>query len=141
MEEAVVRTRFPVRLMGSMFGFLGGSALLLSTVGLFALTAQGVAQHTHEIGIRIALGAQAPQLLWMFLRRTLLQLAIGLMIGLVGALAVGRLLQTFLVDTGSRDPLTLALVTILLVVVSMAACVFPARRAMRLDPAIALRHE
>ena len=127
--------------MGSMFGFLAGSALLLSAVGLFALTAHGVAQHTHEIGIRIALGARASQLLWMFLRRTLLQLALGLMIGLVGALAVGQLLQTFLVDTGARDPLTLALVTALLAVASIAACVLPARRAARLDPAVALRHE
>jgi predicted permease len=141
MDEAVARARFPLRMIGSMFGFLAVSALLLSAVGLFALTAHGVAQHTHEIGIRIALGAQARQLLWMFLRRTLRQLAMGLTIGLVGALAVGQLLQTFLVDIHAHDPLTLAVATALLLVVSIAACVFPARRATRLDPVVALRHD
>jgi putative ABC transport system permease protein len=141
LDDAVRRSRLPLRMIGSMFGFLAVSALLLSGVGLFALTAHGVAQHTQEIGIRMALGARARQLLWMFLRRTLLQLALGMALGLAGALAVGQLLKTFLVGTGARDPLTLTVVMTLLVVVSLAACFFPARRATHLNPVVALRHD
>ena len=89
----------------------------------------------------MALGAQASQVWWLILRRSFVQLAIGLAIGLAGALGVGQLLQSLLVQTGSRDPLTLVSITVLLVLVSVAACVFPARRATRLDPIAALRDE
>jgi ABC-type antimicrobial peptide transport system permease subunit len=89
----------------------------------------------------MALGAKARQVLWIFVRRTLMQLTAGLTIGVAGALAVGQLLQTFLVGTGARDPITLASVAALLIAVSMGSCLLPARRATRLDPVTALRHE
>jgi predicted permease len=141
MEDVVSRTRFPARLIGSLFGLLALIALTLSAVGLFALTAQGVVQRTQEIGVRMALGAQASHVVWLFLRRTLAQLAVGLAIGLAGALSMGRLLQTFLVRVEPRDPITLAGITLLLVVVAAAASILPARRAARVDPVIALRYE
>jgi putative ABC transport system permease protein len=141
MDEIVARTRFPTRLLGTLMGLLALIALVLASVGLFALTAHSVAQRTQEIGVRMALGAQTGQVLWLFMRRTILQLAIGLGVGLAGALAVGQLLQASSAGMGARDPVTLASVAAVLVTVSLAACFFPARRAAAVDPAIALRYE
>ena len=130
-----------MRLVGTWFGVLALVALMLASVGLYALTAHGVAQRMHEIGIRMALGAQAPQVVWLFLRRTIVQLAVGVTLGLAGALGVGQLLQVFLRDTSPRDPLTVAIVIGLLVVVAVVATLLPARRAARVDPMVALRTE
>jgi len=141
MDDSVARTRYPLRMIGSLFGFLAVCALLLASVGLFALTAHGVAARTQEVGIRMALGARRRQVLWLFVQSTLAQLVIGLGLGTAGALAVGRLLESLLVETSNRDPVTLGAVAVLLVVVSLAACVLPAGRAAAIDPMIALRHE
>ena len=143
LDEAVARTRYPLRLMGSLFGCLAIIALVLASVGLFALTAHGVAQRIQEIGVRMALGAQASEVVWLFLRRTLSQLALGLVIGLPGALVVGQviLVRNFIGTTNGRDPITLAAVAALLIGVAVIACVVPARRAARVDPVVALRQE
>jgi putative ABC transport system permease protein len=130
-----------MRVFGSMFTIFAVIALILSAVGLYAVTAYSVSQRTSEIGIRMALGAQPEQVLWLVLRRSLLQLAIGLPVGIAGALGVGRLLQSLLVQTSSRDPLTIAVIALVMVVVSVAACFWPARKATRLDPVTALRYE
>jgi ABC-type lipoprotein release transport system permease subunit len=87
-----------------------------------------------EIGVRMALGAQRQQVLWLVLKRSLLQLAIGLPIGIAGALGVGQLLKTVLAQTSTRDVATLASISGLMIAVSVAACFWPARRATRLDP-------
>ena len=139
MDDVLALTRFPM--LGTMFGLLAINALILASVGLFALTAHGVAQRTHEIGVRMALGARAFQVAWLFVRRTLVQLVAGVVIGVAGALAVGRLLGGLIRDISPRDPLTLAAVVGLLIIVSLTACVLPARRGARLDPVTALRHE
>ena len=94
-----------------------------------------------ELGVRMALGAQPTQVLWLVLRRGLIQLAIGLPLGVAGAFGVGKLLESLLVQTSARDPLTLIAITALLIVVSVVACLWPARRATRLDPVSALRYE
>ena len=141
LDAVAARSRSPQRLVGTWFGVIALIALVLSTVGVYALTAYGVAQRTQEIGIRMALGAQASHVTWLFLRRTAAHLAIGLALGLLGALAAGQLLRTFLVDTHPRDPLTLAGVVMLLALVGLAACLIPARRAVLLDPVAALRCE
>ncbi|HEY1909626.1 MAG TPA: ABC transporter permease [Vicinamibacterales bacterium] len=141
MNEQLARQRWSFRIFGTMFGIFAVIALALSAVGLYAVTAYSVAQRTQEIGVRMALGAQASQVWWLILRRSFAQLAIGLGIGLAGALGVGKLLQSLLVQTGTRDPITLGSIAALLVVVSVAACVLPARRATRLDPIAALRYE
>jgi len=141
MEENLTRQRWPFRVFGTMFAAFAVIALVLSAVGLYAITAYGVTQRTQEIGVRMALGAEAPQVWWLIARRGLIHLAIGMVIGMPGALAVGRLLQSLLVQTTPWDPATLAGIATLLTAVALAACYWPAQRATRLDPVVALRHE
>jgi putative ABC transport system permease protein len=141
LDQVMTQQRFLHRVFGTMFSLFAGIALMLAAVGLYAVTAYAVTQHTREIGVRVVLGAKPAQVIWLFLRRGAVQLAIGLVIGVAGALGVGRLLQALLVQTSSRDPLTLVAIVALLTIVSAAACIVPARRATRLDPLSALRHE
>ncbi len=118
-------------------------ALTLSAVGLYAVTAYAVSQRTQEIGIRMALGAQGNDVSWLFLRRSFVQLAIGLTLGVAGAFGVGQLFastQLLVQNTGS-DPITIGGIAILLAAVAIAASVLPAKRATRLDPLIALRRD
>jgi putative ABC transport system permease protein len=141
MDQQLAQARWPFRVFGSMFAIFALIALALSAVGLYAVTAYSVAQRTQEIGVRMALGAQAPQVWWFVVRRGLVQLAIGLGIGLAGAFGVGQLLKSLLVQTSTRDPLTLTSIVLLLMLVSVLASFWPARRATRLDPVAALRNE
>ena len=141
MDQQLAQQRWPFRVFGTMFAIFAMIALALSAVGLYAVTAYSVSQRTQEIGVRMALGAQAAQVLWLIVRRSLIQLAIGLAIGIGGAFGVGKLLESLLVQTGTRDPVTLVTIVALLIVVSLAACFWPARRATRLDPVSALRYE
>jgi predicted permease len=141
LDQQLAQSRWPYRVFGSMFAIFALIALALSAVGLYAVTAYSVSQRTQEIGVRMALGAQATQVWWLVLRRALVQMAIGLTIGIGGALGVGKLLESLLVQTGTRDPVTLMSTVLLLVFVSLAACFLPARRATRLDPVDALRYE
>ena len=141
MDQQVAQQRWPFRVFGTMFAIFAVIALALSAVGLYAVTAYSVAQRTQEIGVRMALGARAAQVLWLILRRAIVQMSIGLAIGIAGAVGVGKLLASVLFQTGARDPVLLTLIVSLLVVVSTAACVWPARRATRLDPVNALRND
>jgi predicted permease len=141
MDELLAQQRWPFRVFGTMFSVFAFIALVLSAVGLYGVTAYSVTQHTREIGVRMVLGAQPGQVVWLFLRRGLLQLGVGLAIGVVGAFGVGRLLQSLLVGTSPRDPVTLASIVTLLILIGVSACAWPARRATRLDPVVALRHE
>ena len=141
LDGVLGQTLFIPRLIGSLLGAFAWIALVLSAVGLYGVTACAVTQRTHEIGVRMALGARAGQVRWMVLRRGLAQLGAGLALGLWGALTVGRLFETWLVDTPPTDPATQTAVAVLLGGVSVAACVWPPRRAARLDPVAALRHE
>jgi len=141
MDNLLAQLRWPFRVFGGMFAIFAAIALVLSAVGLYAVTAYSVTQRTSEIGVRMALGAQPEQVLWLVLRRAIVQLAIGIPIGIAGAFGVGRLLQILLVQTSARDPMTIASIAALMIVVSIAACFWPARRATRLDPVSALRCE
>jgi putative ABC transport system permease protein len=141
MDESLARQRWPLRVFGTMFAMFAAIALVLAAVGLYAVTAYSVAQRTQEIGVRMALGAQPGQVRWLVLRRGLVQTAVGLAVGLAGAVGVGRLLQSVLVQTSTRDAVTLTSIVVLLAVVAIAACLAPARRATRLDPLAALRYE
>jgi len=141
MEDALAQNRWLLRVFTTMFMVFAGIALVVAAVGLYAVTAYAVTQHTREIGVRLALGAQPGPVIWLFLKRSLAQLTIGVVVGLAAAIALGRVLQSFLVQTSAHDPLTLVSIGVLLAVVAIAACLGPARRATRLDPLIALRHE
>jgi predicted permease len=141
MAENMAQQRWQYTVFGSMFAFFAFIALMLSAVGLYAVTAYSVTQRTQEIGVRMALGAQSSQVLWLFQRRILVQLAIGVAIGLAGAVGVGQLLRGVLVRTEPTDLVTLSSIAALLVLVALSASLWPARRATRLDPVVALRNE
>ena len=141
MDEALAQNRWLLRVFTTMFSIFAVMALVLAAVGLYAVTAYAVTQHTRDIGVRMVLGAQPGQVIWLFLRRSMVQLAIGLTIGVAAAFGLGRVLESFLVQTSARDPVTLVSIVVLLIVVAFAASVGPARRATRLDPLHALRHE
>ena len=141
MDQRLAQQRWPFRVFGSMFATFALIALVLSGVGLYAVTAYSVTQRTREIGLRVALGARPGQVQWLILRLALWQLAIGLLIGVAGALGVGQLLQSLLVQTSPTDPTTLVSIVALLMSVAVLACLWPARRAARLDPMEALRYD
>jgi hypothetical protein len=141
MDEVLAQNRWLLRTFGVMFAIFAFIALVLSAVGLYAITAYSVTQRTQEIGIRMALGAVPRQVQWLFVKRGLAQLAVGLILGMAGAFGTGRLLQSMLVRTSPADPATLGTIASILIAVGMAACFFPARRATRLNPVVALRHE
>jgi predicted permease len=130
-----------VRTGARMFAILGGVALLLAMIGLYGVRAYSVARRTREIGIRMALGASAPDTLWLVLREGLTLTAIGLGVGLLLALAVGRLLANMLFEVSGADALVFGTAGFLLTAVSLLACYFPARAAARVDPIVALRYE
>jgi ABC-type antimicrobial peptide transport system permease subunit len=129
------------QIFGTMLGLFASVALVLAGVGLYSVIAYSVSQTTREIGIRIALGAQAKQVYWLVSRTASWQLAVGLTIGLLGSVGVGIALQNLQTEVRPVDPLTFVSVVGTLIVVSVAACLVPARRATRLDPVAALRSE
>src|SRR5262249_13320561 len=122
----------------AVLGLLG---LVLVVVGIYGVMAYTVGQRTPEIGVRMALGAQPKTLLWMISRQGLAIVGVGLGFGLLVAISVGRLVGEFLVGVGPTDPLVYISVSALLTVIALAACYVPARRAMRVDPTVALRYE
>ena len=141
MEEVMARQRFGHRVFGGMFVVFALVALVLAAVGLYAVTAYSVTQRTQEIGVRMVLGARPAEVVWLFLRRAFVLVALGLTIGLAGAFGVGQLLQSLLVGTTARDAGVLVSIALVMMAVAVVACVWPARRATRLDPVAALRYE
>ena len=141
LDESFAQQRWSMRVFGTMFSVFAAIATVLAAVGLFGVTAYSVTQRTQEIGVRMALGAQAAQVSWLILKRALLYLAIGLPLGLAGALGVGRVLRNQLFQTPPADPVTLVAITVMLIAVALSACLWPAWHATRLDPVKALRYE
>ncbi len=143
MDAQLAQARWPFRIFGAMFAIFAIIALVLSAVGLYAVTAYAVSQRTQEIGVRMALGAQGNEVAWLFLRRSMIQLAIGLTLGVAGAFGVGTLFQQtqLLVQNRAGDPLTIGGIVVLLAIVASIACFVPAKRATKLDPLIALRRD
>lgn len=137
LDEFVARPRFNMLLLGT-FALL---ALVLAAIGVYGVMAFSVTQRTHEIGVRMALGAQRTDVLSMILKQALRLAGIGLVVGLVGSFVATRVLATLLFGVKTTDPATFLMISALLALIATAASCIPALRATRIDPMIALRYE
>jgi predicted permease len=137
VSESITQPRFNLFLLG-LFSTV---AMLLSAAGIYGVTAYTVTQRTHELGIRLALGAQVSDVLKMILGQGMAVIGVGLVLGLVAAFGVMRLLRSLLFGVGENDPVTFVAITAMLLLVALVACYIPARRAMKVDPLVALRYE
>jgi putative ABC transport system permease protein len=141
LHEAYRERSSPKRVITVLLGLFALLALVMATVGLYAVMSFAVAQRTHELGLRMALGAQTRDVFVLVVKQGLRLICLGLLLGLVGAFAVTRLLSQVLYGVTASDPLTYAMVAGLLLATALVACIVPAHRATRVDPLVALRHE
>jgi len=139
MHEHVERGTYTQRLAVTLLAILGGMALLLAAIGLYAVMSYAVSQNRRELALRMALGAQATDLLRFVMSRGLILTASGIMIGTAAALGLTRLLGDRLYHISPHDPVAFGSAFFVLSIVALLACLLPARRAMRIDPARALR--
>jgi putative ABC transport system permease protein len=140
--DDVVSTSFAARRLSMiLLGVFSTLAATLACVGIYGVISHLVSQRTHEIGVRLALGAQPAEMMRLILGQGGRMALLGTALGTVAALGLARLLSAQLFGVTAHDPLTFAVVAALLMVVAVAACYVPARRAMRVDPLVALRHE
>lgn len=144
LDDFIYSQRWAQRVFSTLFTIFGGIALVLATVGLYAVMAYSVSRRTREIGVRIALGAPARHVWWLVTSGASWQIAIGLVIGVAGSILVSRVVpvppNAPRIVAGT-DPLTLGITTTLLVCVALVACLIPGRRALRTDPVVVLRSE
>ncbi|HEY2138810.1 MAG TPA: FtsX-like permease family protein, partial [Chthoniobacterales bacterium] len=138
MDDVVINSLGTRRVSMQLFTVFAGAALLLAALGIYGVMAYSVTQRTHEIGIRMALGAQKSDVLGLVIRQGMTLTVIGVVIGVAGALALTRLIASLLFGVAATDPLTFIAIPLLLLFVALIACYLPARRAARLDPKIAL---
>ena len=141
VDELAYILRWDARIFGSMFAIFATMALVMAAVGLYAVTAYSVSQRTREFGVHLALGASATHVQWLVARRATPQVAIGLLLGIAGTIAVTRAIPAILTVSQAADPRILAGVFAALAAVAATACLGPARRATRIDPVQALRAE
>ena len=141
MEEVVAESIWQPRLYATLFGAFAGGALLLALIGIYGVMAFLVQTRTHEIGVRMALGASKRDVFKLIVGRGMKLTALGVLIGVGGAIALTRLMHSLLFNTSATDPLTFVAISALLSVAAFLACYIPARRAAKVDPLIALRYE
>jgi putative ABC transport system permease protein len=130
-----------VRIFMMLLGVFGISAGVLAATGIYSVMAYAVAQRTREIGIRVALGASGRDILGLVVRQTVFMIAIGVAGGLAGAFGLTRFLRNYLWQVSPTDPITFIAVSVGLILIAVVACLVPTRRAVRVDPTIALRYE
>jgi putative ABC transport system permease protein len=141
LEQYVSDSLAQRRFTSLLLGVFAGSGLLLAIVGLFGVVSYSVEQRTHELGVRAAFGAERRDILRLVLGYGMGMTAAGIVAGIIGTLALSRVLASELYGVSSTDPLTFAATALILLVVALVACYVPARRAMRVDPMVALRYE
>lgn len=141
MDELLDRTLSEAKFTLLLFGLFAMLALVLAAIGIYGVMATAVTQRTHEIGLRMALGAQKRDVLRLVIGEGMIQVFIGIVAGLAAAVALTRLMSSLLFGVSPTDPVTLALITLLLASVALLACYIPARRATKVDPLVALRNE
>ncbi len=141
MDQLVGRAVAPQRFNLSLLGLFAALGLILAAVGIYGVMAYGVSQRTHEIGLRMALGAQTGAVMKLVMKQGMALAMTGVAIGLIASFALTRLMKTLLFGVSATDPLTFVMIALLLMFVASLACYVPARRATKVDPMIALRHE
>jgi putative ABC transport system permease protein len=141
MDQVVYRSASAPRVNTVLLGIFATLALVLAAVGIYGVMSYAVAQRTHEIGVRVALGAEGSDILRQVVRQGMLPAVIGIATGTVGAWGVTRFLSSLLFGVRPADPMTFTLVPLLLAAVGVLACLLPARRATKVDPVVALRYE
>jgi predicted permease len=140
LNNSIAASLFGQRISAELLSLLGSAALLLAAMGLYGVISYSVAQRTNELGIRMALGAQATDVSRLVIRQGAKLVGIGILLGTLASLALSRLLTSLLFGVSATDPIIFLGVALLLSLVALAACYIPARRAARLDPVVALRY-
>jgi putative ABC transport system permease protein len=141
MDQWISNSAAQPRLNSVLLSVFAAVALLIAAIGIYGVLAYSVSQRTREIGLRMALGATPRGVLGLVVGEGMTVVLIGVGIGVAGGLALGRAVSSFVFGVTVRDPVTFGGVAMILAIVALAACVIPARRAARIDPMIALRHE
>ncbi len=137
LRDSLSRRRFSMVLLSTF----SGVALILAALGIYGVISYGVIQRTHEMGIRMALGAQRSDVLKLVLRQAMIVVLVGVAIGLLGSWALTRLMKSLLFNVSVTDPLTFAGIAVLMILIALLACLIPAMRATKVDPLVALRYE